>query len=84
MVKMVAKPLNKKLTMIVTLGRCQDALVMMSELDEVDSVPLAVVSVDFLAALQVVQADREVFAACDEILSAVAHVNRVDLLLLRT
>ena len=54
----------------------------MSELDQVNSVPLAVVSVDFLAALQIVEAHTKVFTAGDQVLAIVTDVDRVDLLFL--
>ena len=46
---------NLALTMVVTLRCSQDALVMMSELNKINSIALAVVGVDLLSALQVVQ-----------------------------
>lgn len=67
---------------IVALGGRQDALVVVGELDEVHSVALAVISIHFLAALQVIQTHAEVFAASHEVLAVVADVHRVDLLLL--
>ena len=68
--------------MIITLARCENALVVVGELYQVDAVALAVVSVDFLAALQVVETDAEVFAASHQVLSVVADVHTVNLLLL--
>ena len=67
--------ITKPLTMIVSFGSCQYALVVMRELNQVNSVPLAVVSVDLLAALQIVQAHTEVFAAGDQVLAIVTDVN---------
>jgi len=53
---------------------------MMGELDEVDSVALAVVGVDFLAALQIVQTHAEVLAPRHQVLAIVADIYRVDFL----
>ena len=55
---------------------------MMRELDQVNSVSLAVVGVDLLAALQIIEAHTEVFTAGDQVLAIMADVNRVDLLFL--
>ena len=48
---------------IITLTRRKDTLVMMSELDEVNAVSLAIVGIDFLTSFQVVQTHREIFTA---------------------
>ena len=67
---------------IVSLGGCQNALIVVSELDEVHPISLRVVRVDLLSALKVVKADAEVLAAGNQVLSIVADIHRVNLLLL--
>jgi len=66
---------------IVSLGGCQNALIVVSELDEVHPISLRVVRVDLLSALEVVKTDTEVLAAGDQVLSIVADIHRVNLLL---
>lgn len=68
--------------MVVSLGCRKDAFIMMSELNQINAISLAVISVDFLAALQIIQTHREVFAAGHQILAIVADVHRVYLLFL--
>ena len=68
--------------MVVAFRRSQNALVVVSELDEIYSVALAVVGVDLFAPLQVVETHAEVLAAGNEVLAVVADVHRVDFLLL--
>ena len=60
---------------IVSLGSCQNALVVVSELDQVDTVSLRVVRVDLLSALKVVEADAEVLAPGDQVLAIVADIH---------
>ena len=69
--------------MIVSLASCQDALVVVGEFHQVHAVSLAVVSVDFLAALQIIQANGEVFASRNQIFPVVRYVDRVYLLFLK-
>lgn len=68
--------------MIVALRGCENALIMMGELDKVDSIALGVVRVDFLSSLQVIETDAKVFTARDKILAIVADVHGVYLLFL--
>jgi len=67
---------------VVSLRGSENALVVVRELHEIDAVPLAVVSVHFLASFQVIETDTEVFAASNEELSVVRNVYRVDFFLL--
>ena len=60
---------------IVSLGRCQNALVVVSELDQVDTISLRVVRVDLLSALEIVEADAEVLAPGDQVLAIVADIH---------
>ena len=69
------------LTVIVSFASCQNALVMVSEFDKINTIPFAVVSVDSLASFKVVETHRKVFAAGHEVLSVVTYVHRIDLLL---
>ena len=68
--------------MIVALRGGENALIMMGELDQVDSIALGVVRVDFLSSLQVIETDAKVFTARDKILAIVADVHGVYLLFL--
>ena len=60
---------------IVSLGGCQNALVVVSELDQVDTISLRVVRVDLLSALEIVEADAEVLAPGDQVLAIVADIH---------
>ena len=81
-VVVVQGPIHDALV-IIALARRQDALVVMGELYEIDSVPLAVIGVHFLTSLQVIETDAEVFAASHEVLAIVADINGIDLLFLK-
>ena len=72
------------LTVIVSLGCRKDAFIVMSELYQVNAISLAIISVDFFTALQIVQTHREVLAAGHQILAVMADVHRVNLLFLQT
>ena len=78
----VQAPVHNPLV-IVSLGGCQNALIMVSELDEVHPISLRVVRVDLLSALKVVKADTEILAAGDQVLAIVTDIHRVNLLLLQ-
>jgi len=71
------------LTVIVALAGSQDALVMVSELNQVYSVTFAEVRVHFFAALKVKKTDREIIGPRDEVLAIMRDVHRVNLLLLQ-
>ena len=73
-VVVVQGPVHNTL-MIITLTRRKYALVMMSELDEVNAVSLAIVGIDFLTSFQVVQTHGEIFAASHQILSVMTDVH---------
>ena len=73
-VVVVQGPVHNSL-MIITFTRRQDALVMMSELDEVDAVSLAIVGIDFLTSLKIIQTDRKVLAARHQVLSVMTNVH---------
>jgi len=57
--------------MIVSLACAENALVVVSEFDQVDSIALRVVGVHAFAPLQVIQRHTEVFAASDQVLAIV-------------
>ena len=61
--------------MVVALRGSQYTLVMMGELDQVDTVALAVVCVDFFTAFKVIQTHAEVFTASHQILAIMTYVN---------
>ena len=69
---------------IVSLRSCQNALIVVSELDEVHPISLRVVRVDLLSALEIIKADAEVLAAGDQVLSIVADIHRINLLFLQS
>lgn len=61
--------------MVIALGRGKDALVVVRELDQVHSISLRIVRIDFFSSLEVVKADAEVFTAGDQVLAIMADVN---------
>ena len=48
--------MNVELTVVISLARCQNAFVVVSEFDKVDAIALAEVGVDFFSTLQVKEA----------------------------
>jgi hypothetical protein len=74
--------INSLLTIVVSLARAQNGLVMMSESDQVHPVSLAIVSVDLLPSLKIIERNRVIFAPGHQILPIMRNVNRVHFLLL--
>lgn len=70
------------LTVVVAFAGTEDGLVVMGELHKVDPVAFAVVGVDLLSSLQVIETHRVVLATRHQILPVMGDVDGVDLFLL--
>lgn len=70
----VQRPVHDSVVVIAFRG-CQNALVVVSELDQVHTVSLRVVGINFVAAFQVIETNREIFAAYNQIFAVVGYVN---------